>query len=115
VGGECTNGVAPENCTGDPQLEHFPDLTCAEIKALGLCAEHTEACCDEDTFGGCEVLTESACNCLKCVFHKDAACGDIDCVHRAIPTMSQWGLAVLTLLLLIGAKVYFGRRQADVA
>jgi hypothetical protein len=25
--------------------------------------------------------------------------------------MSQWGLVVLTLLLLTGAKVFFGRRQ----
>jgi hypothetical protein len=49
------------------------------------------------------------------VFHKDALCSEIECSHKAIPTMSQWGLAVLTLLLLIGAKVYFGRRQVDVA
>ena len=34
---------------------------------------------------------------------------DADC---AIPTVSEWGLVVLTLMLLIGAKVYFGRRQA---
>jgi hypothetical protein len=34
---------------------------------------------------------------------------------KAIPTMSEWGLLVLTLLLLTGAKIFFGRRQADVA
>jgi hypothetical protein len=34
---------------------------------------------------------------------------DADC---SIPTVSEWGLVVLTLMLLIGAKVYFGRRQA---
>lgn len=28
-----------------------------------------------------------------------------------IPTVSQWGLVVMTLLLLVGAKVYFGRRK----
>jgi|GEM_PF-1599261 len=32
----------------------------------------------------------------------------------AIPTMSTWGLVVLALLLLVGAKVYFGRRAASV-
>ena len=32
-----------------------------------------------------------------------------------IPTVSEWGLVVLTLLLLIGAKIYFGRRQTPTA
>jgi hypothetical protein len=53
--------------------------------------------------------------------------GVLDCVDRcpgvddakffpgcvdAIPTVNQWGLIVLGLLLLAGAKVYFGRRTA---
>jgi len=113
--GGCTDGVAPQDCTDDPQLLHFPDETCAEVEARGACPEHTGACCDEDSFGGCEVLTETLCNCEKCVFHKDALCSEVECAHKAIPTMSQWGLAVLTLLLLIGAKIYFGRRQVGVA
>ena len=32
---------------------------------------------------------------------------------KPIPTVSEWGLVVLALLLLTGAKVYFGRRRAD--
>lgn len=32
-----------------------------------------------------------------------------------IPTVSEWGLVVLTLLLLTGAKIFFGRRQVDAA
>ncbi|MCH8147615.1 MAG: IPTL-CTERM sorting domain-containing protein [Planctomycetes bacterium] len=31
---------------------------------------------------------------------------------NAIPTVSEWGLIVLTLLLLTGAKVHFGRKWA---
>ncbi len=42
--------------------------------------------------------------------HCDEA-GDT-CAPNSIPTVSEWGLVVLTLMLLIGAKVYFGRRQA---
>lgn len=38
----------------------------------------------------------------------DNAC---DLVYT-IPTMSEWGLVVLTLVLLIGAKIAFGRRTA---
>jgi len=116
VGGSCADQVPPQDCTGDPaQVRHYPGETCADVELDGRCPEHTGACCDEDTFGGCQVLPESQCNCLKCVFTKDTPCEEADCLHKAIPTMSQWGLAVLTLLLLIGAKVYFGRRQVDAA
>jgi hypothetical protein len=38
----------------------------------------------------------------------------LDCPTAAIPAMGEWGLAVLTLVLLIGAKVSFGRRTAMV-
>jgi len=39
---------------------------------------------------------------------------DPDCVS-SIPTVSEWGLAVLTLLLLVGAKLSFGRRTGSVS
>ena len=39
---------------------------------------------------------------------------DCTCVLK-IPTVSQWGLAILVLLLLAGAKVYFGRRRLPMA
>jgi len=32
-----------------------------------------------------------------------------------IPTVSEWGLVILTLLLLTGAKVFFGRRRVEAA
>ncbi len=35
-----------------------------------------------------------------------------DCPQN-IPTVSEWGLVVLSLLLLIGGKLYFGRREAN--
>lgn len=34
-----------------------------------------------------------------------------DCLEK-IPTVSEWGLVVMTLLLLVGGKVYFHRRAA---
>ena len=30
---------------------------------------------------------------------------------KEIPTLSQWGLVVMTLLLLVGGKIYFNRRH----
>jgi hypothetical protein len=41
-------------------------------------------------------------------------CAHIECRHNAIPTVSEWGLVVMTLLLLTGAKIYFGRRGSEV-
>ena len=32
---------------------------------------------------------------------------------EGIPTVSEWGLVVLTLALLIGGKIYFSRRRRD--
>jgi len=37
------------------------------------------------------------------------------CPSEEIPTVSTWGLVVLALLLLTGAKVYFARREAATA
>ena len=33
----------------------------------------------------------------------------------AIPTLSEWGLVILALLLLAGGKVYFNRRRRAAA
>jgi hypothetical protein len=81
------------------------------VEARGACEEHTGACCDLDPFGNCQVTTQTACNCDKCVWSKLMTCEDVGCNHNSIPTVSEWGLVVLTLLLLTGAKIYFGRRE----
>ena len=51
----------------------------------------------------CDGLSADACG--------GACLPDCTCEPSAIPTMSEWGLAVMALLLLIGAKLYFGRRE----
>ncbi len=114
VGGVCTDGVLPADCIGTG-LEFFLNETCAVVEARGDCDEDAGACCDEDTFGGCSEVPSSQCVCPQCVFYPGASCGDIECTHNPIPTVSQWGLVVLTLLLLTGAKITFGRRRARLA
>ena len=76
------------------------------------CDADLGACCDHDTFGGCTDTAFADCQGGKLEWTKGASCATIACVHNAIPTVSQWGLVVLTLLLLTGAKIYFGRPQA---
>jgi len=109
----CEDDISESLCPiDDPrQVQWYKDTACADID----CPEHTGACCDEDTFGGCEDnVPASLCNCKKCVFYKDTLCNQIVCLHKSIPTVSDWGLVVMTLLLLTGAKIYFGRRRSDV-
>jgi hypothetical protein len=110
----CQNDIPQSLCPiDDPrQVQWYMDTRCDEID----CPEHTGGCCDEDTFGGCEDnVPASACNSKKSVWYKDTPCTQIECTHNPIPTVSAWGLVVLTLLLLIGAKAYFGRRQSAAA
>lgn len=38
--------------------------------------------------------------------------GVFDCAPGKIPATSSWGVAIMGLLLLVGAKVYFNRRRA---
>jgi hypothetical protein len=121
VKGLCDEGVLEADCK-DIQESWTKLGTCPRDPPLPPrtsdveCETHLGACCDEDTFGGCEQTTANECALLKKgVFHKLQDCADIVCVHKAIPTVSEWGIVVLTLLLLVGAKVYFGRRQAATA
>jgi len=81
------------------------------------CSADLGACCDHETFGGCTETTFVGCPTegTKNEWTKEATCAEIECTHVAIPTVSEWGIVVLTLLLLVGAKVYFGRRQASAA
>ncbi|MFH1110443.1 MAG: IPTL-CTERM sorting domain-containing protein [Planctomycetota bacterium] len=113
LAGTCLDNQVVADCSG-PQRVFSVDKTCANI----TCDAVLGACCDHDTFGGCTDVTSAECvpgpdNKLE--WTKLAACADIECLHEAIPTVSQWGLVVLTLLLLVGAKVYFGRRQSAAA
>jgi len=70
------------------------------------------ACCNHDPFGGCQddrALDE--CVCGKCEWFQERTCAQVDCTRAPIPTVSEWGLVILTLLLLTGAKIYFGRSK----
>ncbi|MFH1111049.1 MAG: hypothetical protein V1790_17905 [Planctomycetota bacterium] len=81
-------------------------LCCAGCEAV------TGTCCDHDPFGGCtDGLTRAECNCGRCEWTEVALCDDVECPRDSIPTVGAWGLAILSLLLMTGAKVRFGRLQ----
>jgi hypothetical protein len=106
--GACTDGVFDQNCT----CEKCTWTKGEDCAAVGCTAE-LGACCDHDG-GNCTSTTMAQCNCEKCDWTQDADCSEVECAANftPIPTVSEWGLAILALLLLVGAKIYFSRRQA---
>jgi len=105
-----------EACTGT-------GVNCPANVLITAC-QNGDGCCP----AGCNAANDNDCvavcgNSVKepgeeCDGTDDATCpglcrADCTCGVAVIPTMSQWGLVVLTLLLLTGAKVYFGRRPTS--
>ena len=62
-------------------------------------------CCDECPFGEWDPFFEPS-------PASDAQCEPVMGCADAIPTVSQWGLIVMALLLLVAGKLYFGRWSA---
>lgn len=118
-GNECTSDV----CDGTANCTHPINGLC------GACCLPNGTCNDQVQEGTCEslggtfIVAGSNCGndsdgdgiddlCDQCPGVDDAVFAP-GCVG-AIPTTSQWGLVVLAMLLLIGGKLYFGRRTAVV-
>jgi hypothetical protein len=103
--GGCGNDVPGSLCAGLQQT-WTKGATCGDI----VCQAVTGACCNHDPFGGCtDGVTRAHCDCADCEWTKLGQCADIECARSAIPTVGAWGLTVLSLLLLVGAKIRFGR------
>lgn len=105
--GSCTDGVLFADCSG-AQRVWTKNGDCGSVD----CDAVLGACCDADPFGSCTDTTAAGCVCDKCTWSKLQSCATVECTHNSIPTVSEWGLVVLTLLMLTGAKVFFGRREA---
>ena len=105
--GVCADDIPITQCTG-PRQTWTVNTPCADLDPA--CVVPVGACCDHDPFGGCtEGVTRSACSCPRCEWTEDATCDVVACSRESIPTVSGWALAVLSLLLLTGAKLRFGR------
>ena len=91
-------GDACDPCPGDPGKEIPGD---GVGQAPGICGCGVEDVGDDDNDG---VL-----NCVDQCPGVDDAIFAPECVGQ-IPTVSEWGLVILALLLLIGAKIHFARK-----
>ncbi len=82
--------------------------TCSDIS----CDPALGACCDtgsnDPTLATCVTATLADCGCSKCTWTRDADCENVlcDANFQVIPTVSEWGLLVLALILLVVAKVH---------
>ena len=114
--GTCTDDILSDNCSGD-QRRWNKGASCSAVSCNALLG----ACCDtgseNPTIANCSQTTEAECNCAKCGWTKLTSCEEVDCFPNfdPIPTVSSWGMAIMTLLLLVAGKVYFGRRQSATA
>jgi hypothetical protein len=96
------NGV--ESCDADMGCQIIPPPSCDDGVACTIdsCDEASDGCAHALTHAACDDgdhCTRDECSPAGCV-NIDDQCGDI-------PTASHWGLAVLTLCLLIAAKLRF--------
>ncbi len=69
------------------------------------------ACCDTAT-GACSGSFASECTGFLEVFTPGGSCSSVVCdTPDNVPTVTQWGMIVMTTLLLVGLTVKFGRRR----
>lgn len=111
--GTCSVGVTQGQCGVGADFVWTEGGTCS------TCFARTGACCVEPS------QTEAICTDGQTLAQCDAAgglwsdsqpCSAVECLPNfiPIPTVSEWGLAVLALMLLIGGKIYFSRREAAI-
>lgn len=112
----CEDGVTLDECEALPATRAFllGEECSGDIDAD--CGDIRGACCDHKVFD--EPCREDSlvmdCACPGCEWSPKSTCDELDCRRASIPTLSDWGLITFTLLLLIGAKVAFGRRSQPI-
>ncbi|MBI1825454.1 MAG: IPTL-CTERM sorting domain-containing protein [Planctomycetes bacterium] len=55
-------------------------------------------------------MLPSQCACPHCQWSNGQSCSKVGCHNDRVPTISHWGVAILSLLLLIAAKIRFCRK-----
>lgn len=111
LAGTCEDDVDQDECSGAQQL-WTKGGSCVDV----VCDATPGACCNHHAAplaieGTCEETTINECTCDGCDWTKGATCAEITCDADFvdIPTVSEWGLMVLTLLLLTAGKLAFRR------
>jgi hypothetical protein len=122
VTGSCCNTLSGTCVTGVTQSQCGPgaDFVWAVNGTCSACLARPGACCVEPsvTEAICtDGQTLAQCNAAGGLWSDSQSCSAVECVPNfiPIPTVSEWGLAVLALLLLVLGKIYFARLPASAA
>ena len=91
----------------------FCNVACGSqlLRSCRFSGSDVGVCCDNTYPGSCEATTESGCDVggkvkfLELEFCKDSPC---DVNDPPIPAVSEWGLIVMTLLVLTVGTIKFG-------
>ncbi len=96
-------------------VDYVTNLKDCAYKGANIKGDCSMVCTDGSTWNSWS-YTETGCHnrCDSfCVTSADVATCNFknETIKGAIPTVSAWGVAIMAILLLVGAKVYFGRRR----
>jgi hypothetical protein len=99
----CDFAEATHGALCDQQCQWEEGACCYET--AGVCVDGVlpENCPGDTQHGEFPPRTQSS-------FHLGKWCYEIECEKPAVPTISEWGLLVISLLLLTGIVIKFGRR-----
>lgn len=100
--GICQEGVTQAACQS-PNVWTAGGTCSTCLPTLGACCDVSEGVCTEN-------VARLACA-EGDTWTAGATCAEVVCESPVIPTVSEWGLVIIALLLLSGAKVFFGRRE----
>jgi hypothetical protein len=132
--GQCREVTSDSfDCLGEADIfswnQQCPEITCALPAVCGNNIREAAEECDGSDDAPCPGQCQVDCTCggpgqvcgnniregtEQCDGMDDAACpglcqADCTCPSEPIPTVSEWGMVVLTLSLLVGFKLKFGR------
>lgn len=118
IGSACT---APRACCLSGVCQTLDPLCCVQAGGLPLApgaacqgdpdGDGVDGVCGDACPQNPDLLAPEACcpNQTPSCLNQD--CDDVDCDNLIIPTVSEWGLVILTLLLLVAARLAFGDRR----
>ncbi len=106
VGACCSAGACVANVS-DPFCTSLGGVYQGDASDCGLVnCELPGACCRPDA--SCDEVVASLCNGTADVFTPGGSCDPNPC--SVIPTVSEWGVMLMVLLLLVGGTIVFGVR-----